>query len=42
MNPTKTQCMTVSRSRTAFPPHPDLFFDDVQLTVCDSFLRFLV
>ena len=29
MNLTKTQCMTVSRSRTAFSPHPDLFIDDV-------------
>ena len=29
--------MTVSRSRTAFPPHPDLFIDDVPLTLCDSF-----
>ena len=37
MNPTKTQCMTVSRSRTAFSPHPYLFIDDVPLTLCDSF-----
>ena len=37
MNPTKTQCMTVSRSRTAFLSHPDLFIDDVPLTMCDSF-----
>ena len=37
MNPTKNQCMTVSRSRTAFLPHPDLFIDDVLLTLCDFF-----
>ena len=37
MNPTKTQCMIVSRSRSAFPPHPDLFIDDVPLALCDSF-----
>ena len=36
MNPTKAQCMSVSRSRTAFPPHPDLFIDDVPLALCDS------
>ena len=29
--------MTVSRSRTAFPSHPDLFIDNVPLTLCDSF-----
>ena len=32
MNPTKTQCMTVSRSRTVFSLHPDFFIDDVPLT----------
>ena len=37
MNPSKTQCMIVSRSRTAFPSHPDLFIDDVPLPLCDSF-----
>ena len=37
MIPTKSQCMTVSRSITAFLPHPDLFIDDVQLTLCDAF-----
>ena len=37
MNPTKTQCMIVSRSRTAFPPHLDLFISDVPLTLCASF-----
>ena len=36
MNPIKTQCMTVSRSRATFPPHPDIFIDDVPLTLCDS------
>ena len=36
MNLTKTQCMTVSRSRIAFSPHPDLFIDDVQLRAYDS------
>ena len=41
MNPTKTHCMTMSRSRTAFSPHPDLFIGDVPLSLCDS-LRFLV
>ena len=33
MNPNKTQCTTVSRSRTAFLPHPDLFVDNVPLTL---------
>ena len=37
MNPTKTQCTTVSRSRTAFLPLPDLFIGDVPLTLCGSF-----
>ena len=37
MNHTETQCMTVSRSRTAFPPSPDLSIDDVPLTLCYSF-----
>ena len=33
MNPAKTECaaVTVNRSRTTFPPHPDLFTDDVPL-----------
>ena len=37
MKMTKTQCMTVSTSKTVFPPYPDLFIDDVPLTLCDSF-----
>ena len=40
MNHTKTKCLTVSRSRTAFPPHPYLFIDDTPLTVSDSFKIF--
>ena len=37
MNPSKTQSMIVSRSRTLQPQHPDLFIDDVPLTTSDSF-----
>ena len=37
MNLTKTQCMTESRSKTAFPSHPDHSIDDIPLTLCDSF-----
>ena len=36
MNPNKTKCMTVSSSRTASPPHLDLFFDTIPLTLSDS------
>ena len=37
LNPSKTQSMIVSRSRTANPPHPDLFINDTQLVTSDSF-----
>ena len=37
MNPSKTQSMIVSRSRTLQPQHPDLFIDNVPLTTSDSF-----
>ena len=40
VNPTETQYMTVSRARSAFPPHLDLFIDNVPLTLCDSFKIF--
>ena len=42
MNPTKTQCMSVSNSRTEFHPHPGLFIVDVFLSVCDCFKIFVV
>ena len=31
LNPNKTQCMIVSRSRTVFPPHPDLLVGSTSL-----------
>ena len=31
MNPTKTHCMTVGRSRVVFLPHPDLFIDTIPM-----------
>ena len=37
LNPRKTQTMTVSRSRTLYPPHPDLFIDNIALATSDSF-----
>ena len=37
LNPNKTQSMIVSRSRTVFPPHPDLLVGSTSLNSCDSF-----
>ena len=37
LNPNKTQSMIVSRSRTEFPPHPDLLVGSTSLNSCDSF-----
>ena len=37
LNPTKTQSMIVSRSRTLFPDHPDLFLNNFVLSTCNSF-----
>ena len=37
LNPTKTQSMIISRSRTLFPRHPDLLLNNVVLNTCDSF-----
>ena len=37
LNPTKTQSMIASRSRTPFPRHPDLLLNNVVLNACDSF-----
>ena len=37
LNPNKTQSMTVSRSRTLNPRHPDLAIDNVSLSTSDSF-----
>lgn len=31
-NPAETESMIFSRKRSSKPPHPDLFFDDVQIT----------
>ena len=36
LNPNKTQSMIVSRSRTVFPPHPDLLVGSTSLNSCDS------
>ena len=41
LNPNKTQSMIVSRSRTVFPPHPDLLVGSTSLNSCD-FLKFSV
>ena len=41
LNPNKTQSMIVSRSRTVFPPHPDLLVGSTSLTSCKIF-KFLV
>ena len=37
MNPNKTQSMIISRSRTVFPPHPDLLVGGTSVNSCDSF-----
>lgn len=37
LNASKTQCMTISRSRTLYPDHPDLFINNIALTSCESF-----
>ena len=37
LNPNKTQSMTVSRSRTVFPPHPDLLVGNTSLNFCEFF-----
>ena len=37
LNPTKTQSMIVSRSRTLYPEHPDLLLNNVVLNTCNSF-----
>ena len=36
-NPSKTESMIVSRSRTIFPPHADLFIGNTALNSFDSF-----
>ena len=35
LNPNKTQSMIVSRSRTVFPPHPDLLVGSTPLNSCE-------
>ena len=37
LNPNKTQSMIVSRSRTVFPPHPDLLVGSISLHSCEFF-----
>ena len=37
LNANKTQSMIVSRSRTVYPNHRDLFINNVALTTCGSF-----
>ena len=37
LNPNKTQSMIVSRSRTVFPPHPDLLVGSISLESCEFF-----
>ena len=37
LNSDKTQSMIVNRSRTVFPPHPDLLVGSTSLNSCDSF-----
>ena len=37
LNPNKIQSMTVSRSKTVYPPHPDHFIDNTSLNSCDAF-----
>ena len=37
LNANKTQSMIVSRSRTVYPNHRDLFINNVVLTTCGSF-----
>ena len=37
LNPNKTQSMIVSRSRTVFPPHPDLLVGSTSLNSCEFF-----
>ena len=37
LNANKTQSMIVSRSRTVYPNHRDLFINNVALTICGSF-----
>ena len=37
LNPNKTQSMIVSRSRTVFPPHPDLLVVSTSLNSCEFF-----
>ena len=41
MNPTKTQCTTVSKSRTAFLSHPHLFIYDVPFLCVTTLLKIL-
>ena len=36
LNPNKIQSTIVSRSRTVFPPHPDLFVGSTSLNTCGS------
>ena len=38
LNPNKTQSIIVSRSRTVFPPHPDLFEGSTSLSSCEFFI----
>ena len=37
LNPNNTQGMIVSRSRTVFPPHPDLLVGSTFLNSCEFF-----
>ena len=37
LNPNKTQSMIASRSRTVFPPHPDLLVGSTSLNSCEFF-----
>ena len=41
LNPNKTQSMIVSRSRTVFPPHPDLLIGSTSLNSCEFFFLIL-
>ena len=37
LNPNKTQSMTVSRSRTVLPPHPDILVGSTSLNSCEFY-----
>ena len=37
LNPNRTRSMIFSRSKTIFPPHPDIFVDSTSLNSCNIF-----